>query len=737
MPLTKSDGSVFEYKHHYQARPIDPTYADRFEAVCVESDEQAFELLEMFSKGEFAWDTETKGLNFDEDEFLVGFSISNSPKAESGYYFPLRHNSGKNLSWKVFERFDEILKDTCNYVYNAPFDIMTMIVSGSKHWRDYKTLDVFVMTYLMDPAWGRDGIEFVLDENGEKIPTYKIVERPDGTTERIKDYKFNVCGNGLKFCERHYLGHIVPTFEETLGIKSDSITFADLDPKHGCKYASIDAAGTFMLGRLLAPKLIRECIGVLKRDLSLAKIFPRILMNKVHFNKDEMREMYKASKHEYENITRGIFKTVGYPFSVSSPVEKSEALTSLGINTGKISKNGLQSTSKKLLASLETDYAVSANGTTYKLNEALVKVASIPKQMDYMKKLMNSGWGRFNYNMCNQVTGRFSSGTGSKGSSYYTPLNYQNLTKPSPAFYKAEEYDGPDNILGYKFTLLSNEELEDRRKNGLPVVEAQSPVKNIRRAISIPDNDWLFVSRDYCQEELVVAAMLSGEPVWEKAIRAGVDLHESTARSMFPDREYNKHLRKLCKACNFSLLYGASPGVFAQTANIPLEQAKDLHSRFWNTLKILKAFQERKWRECIDNGGTLYTVFGRPRRLGSLITSGDKKLIRDAEKAVMSMLVQGACADVLREALVQIFKKDGVADKWSEDFRFVGMIHDETNVLIRKRNFYKVLEDHKKTMEQRVPGSDWVLQTSVEVGNSYGESFPFIEKDGILVPKTE
>ena len=736
MPLTKSDGTTFEYQHHYPAKKIDPGYAERFKACCVETDEEAFEILENFRGKAFAWDTETIGLDFDEPDFLVGFSISRDRKGESGFYFPLRHNVGKNLSWAVFEKFDEILTTAPNFVYNAPFDIMTMIVSGSKHWRDYKTNDVYVMTYLMDAGWARDGIEFVLDENGEKIPSYKKVDK-FGEVVTIKDYKFNVPGNGLKFCERHYLGHIVPTFEETLGVKSNTVTFADLDPKHGCKYAAIDAAGTYQLAVTLYPKLIQECPRVLINDLELARLFPRILMNKVHFNKDEMRAMYLECKREYESLTRGIFKTIGYPFMVSSPVEMSEALAHVGIQTGKKNKNGTQSTSKKILQELKTGLVVQANNNSYYLNDALIKVASIPKQMDYMKKLMKSGWGRFNYNMCSQVTGRFSSGTGKRDNDYYVPLNYQNLTKPTPAFYKPEEYDGPDSILGYKFTLLSHDEYEYRKANKLPVVEAQSPVKNIRRAISVPDNDWLFVSRDYCQEELVVAAMISGEPVWEDAIRAGVDLHESTARKMFPEREYDKHLRKLCKACNFSLLYGASPAVFAQTAQIPLTTAEDLHKRFWDTMVMLKAFSERKWRECVDNGGTLYTIFGRPRRLASLIQSKDRKLIRDAEKAVMSMSVQGACADILRQALIMIFKNGGVADKWADDFKFVGMIHDETNVLIKKKNFYKVLEDHKKTMEQQIPGSDWVLQTSVEVGNSYGESFPFIEKDGILVPKTE
>ena len=62
MPLTKSDGTTFEYQHHYPAKKIDPTYAERFRACCVKTDEEAFEILENFRGKAFAWDTETIGL---------------------------------------------------------------------------------------------------------------------------------------------------------------------------------------------------------------------------------------------------------------------------------------------------------------------------------------------------------------------------------------------------------------------------------------------------------------------------------------------------------------------------------------------------------------------------------------------------------------------------------------------------------------------------------------------------
>lgn len=737
MPLSKSDGTTFAYTHHYPKAQIDPTYTERFVATCVQDKDEAIRILKSFDGKDFAWDTETIGLNFDEENFLVGFSISNAEDGLSGYYFPLRHSTGNNLPWEVFDVFDELLTKNINYAYNAPFDIMTMVVSGSKHWRKYRTLDVYVMTYLMDPAWSRDGIEFVLDQRGEKIPVKKKIEFSDGSIKEIQDYRFDVPGGGLKWAEKHYLGHIVPTYEETLGIKDNSITFSDINPLQGCKYASIDAAGTYQLARKILPPLQRECNRVLRMDLTLASLLPRILMNKVHFNKDEMREMFLDSKKEHADWTRAIFKAVGYPFMVSSPLEMSDALKGLGINTGKKNKNGTMSTARPVLENLTTGINVTACGETLDLSKALIKVASIPKQMDYMKKLMKSGWGRFNYRMCSQVTGRFSSGVGKRDEGYYVPMNYQNLTKPKPAFYKYEEYDGPGNILGYKFTLLGAEELEHRRSNKLPIVEAQAPEKNIRRAISIPNDEWLFVSRDYCQEELVVAAMISGEPVWETAIRNGVDLHESTARSMFPDKEYDKKLRKLCKACNFSLIYGASPRVFAQTAGIKLELAEELHKRFWDTLVILKNYIDREWRKCLENGGNVYTRLGRPRRLNSLIQSGDRKLSADAHKAILSHQVQGTGADILRIGAIDIFKNGGLADRWPDDFRFVGMIHDEMNVLIKRKNFYKVLNEHKDIMEQYIPGTDWKLQTSVEVGNSYGESFPFIEKDGILIPKSE
>lgn len=731
--MINSKKFIHPYKHYYDASPIDKTFVDRFNGILITSEEKAnllFDLiLEQYKKNPklvFAWDTETKGLDFDIPEFIVGFSIAVGNMR--GYYFPINHvNKNMNLPRRVLDRLHELLLTVPNFAYNAPFDIMAMMAMGYKNCSNYKTMDVMCLTYLMDMNWSRDGVEPKLDENGNtiisKTRTYKPRFSKDPNAPVEHDIEYTFPGNGLKWCEKHYLGHIVPTFEETLGIKSPNITFADLDPDVGCKYACIDAAGTYELGVKLYPKLMEECPDIVNTDFKLARVLPKILSNKVHFNKEEMTEMYNDTFNQYRQLVREMFKLYGKPFNFGSPKEKSDFLKHLNIDTGSVGKDSNMITNKGAISSIKSEIKL-ADGTG--IAEALQLIPSLRTQMKYMEKLKHDGFGRFKYNTCSMVTGRVSSGTGGTTDGYYVPLNYQNLTKPTPAFFKFEESDEPGSILGYKFTLLERDELEDRLAKGLPVVEGQSPVKNIRRAISIPNDEWLFISRDYAQEELVFAAAISGEPVWGEAIKNGVDLHENTARRMFPDQEYNKHLRKLCKACNFSLLYGAGPNVFSQTAKIDLELAEELHERFWTTMKVLKEFRERKLEECKRNHGVLKTVYGRPRRLWSLLSSGDNKLINDAEKAILSHLVQGGCADVMRMNLVEMLGEGGLTEQYPDDFQFIGMIHDETNVLIRKRKFYDIVFKHQQIMEKTVPGTDFVLKTSIEIGNSYGETFPFL-----------
>lgn len=119
----------------------------------------------------------------------------------------------------------------------------------------------------------------------------------------------------------------------------------------------------------------------------------------------------------------------------------------------------------------------------------------------YIAKLTEVDHCRMRYNLISTSSGRMSSGLGKLGSknkenSYYINLNAQNLTKPKQVFYEASPSDEPDNILGYKFTYVSDDYAHANKDTKI-IVEAGSPDANIRKCIVAPEGRYV-VSMDFC-----------------------------------------------------------------------------------------------------------------------------------------------------------------------------------------------------------------------------------------------
>lgn len=119
----------------------------------------------------------------------------------------------------------------------------------------------------------------------------------------------------------------------------------------------------------------------------------------------------------------------------------------------------------------------------------------------YIAKLTEVDEARMHYNItASTASGRLSSGNSSRGknkeNSYYINLNAQNLTKPKQVFYEATPSDEPDNILGYKFTYVSDDYAHANKDTKI-IVEAGSPDANIRKCIVAPEGRYV-VSMDFC-----------------------------------------------------------------------------------------------------------------------------------------------------------------------------------------------------------------------------------------------
>lgn len=89
--------------------------------------------------------------------------------------------------------------------------------------------------------------------------------------------------------------------------------------------------------------------------------------------------------------------------------------------------------------------------------------------------------------------------------------------------------------------------------------------------------------------------------------------------------------------------------------------------------------------------------------------------------------------DIMRMTLIKLYKSLFIP--YAKDSGFIGCVHDEIVFWVNKDIIFDVVHQVQDIMEVTVPTSDIKLETSVEVGNSYGYTFPFKWENGILVPK--
>ena len=95
--------------------------------------------------------------------------------------------------------------------------------------------------------------------------------------------------------------------------------------------------------------------------------------------------------------------------------------------------------------------------------------------------------------------------------------------------------------------------------------------RKIRDAF-IADPGHQFLSADYSQIELRLAAHMADVPQLKEAFQAGADIHAITAEELFGT--VDRDTRNKAKTVNFAILYGISPGGWRGGSAFPRTKAK-------------------------------------------------------------------------------------------------------------------------------------------------------------------
>ena len=231
----------------------------------------------------------------------------------------------------------------------------------------------------------------------------------------------------------------------------------------------------------------------------------------------------------------------------------------------------------------------------------------------------------------------------------------------------------------------------------------------------VADKGKVFVSADYAQFELRLAAALSGDERLISDFNSDVDIHTKTASDVFgvAMKEVTKEQRRVAKVINFGVLYGMSAKGLSDAAGMTMGGAKEFIDKYFALRKPIREYLD----EILDQArsqGYVETIFGR-RRPTPDVKARNYVVRAAAERAAMNMPIQGTEADLMKLAMLAVDKE------LPEGADLILQVHDSLIVECEKGLAEKVGKILKQAMEGVAPELPVKLLVEVSVGKNWGE----------------
>lgn len=417
------------------------------------------------------------------------------------------------------------------------------------------------------------------------------------------------------------LGYQMQPIEALIGVKGkDQISLDQVEPAKVSWYSCEDADYTFKLFNKLNQQLDSDDKSILdSMEIPLIKVLANMENEGILVDKNYLANLQTNFQNELDELKINITKLAGMDFNLNSPIQLAEVLfDKLKLSTTGIKKTKTGfSTAAEELDKLINQHEIIALISQYREYNKLQNtyVERLPEQLDEHNRIHT------NFNQTITATGRLSS----------SDPNLQNIPVRTP--------------LG----------------------------KKIRGAFIAKENHVL-ISADYSQIELRLAAHLSDEDTMIEAFNNQADIHKDTAAKIFKIKpeEVTSEQRSLAKTINFGILYGLGSVGLSQRVNISRLQARQFINDYFTAFPKLLAWREQLVKTArLD--GYAKTMFGRKRQLPN-INAGAPQLRAAAERMAINMPVQGACADIIKLAMIKLAQE--LPTKFPE-VKMLLQVHDE------------------------------------------------------------
>jgi len=400
-------------------------------------------------------------------------------------------------------------------------------------------------------------------------------------------------------------------------------------------------------------------------EIPLIKVLASMELEGIRLDVDFLKSLSLDLNNDIKTLEQNIFDKAGEVFNIASPKQLGVILFEKLklVDKPKKTKTGQYSTAEDVLSYLAKDHEIIRNILEYR---GLTKLKStyvdaLPEQV-----LQNTGRIHTEYLQTVAATGRLSS---------INP-NLQNIPI--------------------------------RTERG----------RQVRKAFVPRYEDFILLAADYSQIELRVIAALSEEETMIEAFKNGEDIHASTASRVFnvPLSEVNREQRSNAKTVNFGIIYGVSAFGLSNQTDLSRTEAKALIDTYYATYPKLRAYIADQIDFARDNG-YVKTISDRRRYLKD-INSRNAVVRGAAERNAVNAPIQGSAADIIKIAMINIYKNLNEGDFKS---KMLLQVHDELVFDVYKPELERIKSLIKTEMENAytmvVP-----LDVELDIGKNWLEA---------------
>jgi DNA polymerase-1 len=457
------------------------------------------------------------------------------------------------------------------------------------------------------------------------------------------------------------LGVEMTPIADLIGTGSKQIPMSQVDIKKTAAYSGADADMTFRLAALLGKDLEKQSLMKLFDEVEMPLVPVLLLMERhgVAVDCSILEEMSSRLGEQIGVLERKIYEEAKHEFNINSPAQLGKVLfDEMQLPTSRKGKNRY-STEASVLEELRPLYPFVKEILLYR---QLTKIKST--YIDTLPALMNPKTGRIHtsFNQTRTTTGRLSS----------SDPNMQNIPVRG-------ELGG-----------------------------------QVRQAFIAPPGSCLLAG-DYSQIDLRVLAHLSQDEKLLEAFRHDADIHAATASLLFAvaAAQVTPDMRRSAKTINFGVIYGMSDYGLEQATELSREEAgKFIRSYFEKYPGVRKYLDETKAKARRD--GYVETLLGRRRYIPD-INAANRQVREAAERMAINMPVQGTSADIIKVAMIDLYRE---MEKRKLKSKMLLQVHDEL--------VFEVPDGEMATMRPLVPDimeSALKLSVPVKVDTKVGKNW--------------